>query len=152
MTSLTPQRKSARTCRHPDRFIPDASAWAPSLANGAVKSTKNDHPLFTFNGHVCEPQAEKKNNCNYENAFVLPIKNDKETEKDLSFIGSDHDSDYDSAHSWSCDEDDDEVECEQCGRRWDGHAQCFPCVSDDESDQEIEDELLQNHKEDIANE
>ena len=157
MTSLTPQRKSTRICRPPVRFNPDASAWTPGSTNGVLNPAKIDHWQLRFNGHAPESQNEKKSDNNYENATDMSIQNDKEAEKDRSFIVSDHDSDidsdyYDSELSWSSEEDVHEVECQQCGQRWDGNAQCFPCVSDDESEQEIEDELLQNHKEDIANE
>ena len=61
MTSLTThQRKSPRTCRRPDRFIPDASAWTPGSANGILNPTKIDHWQLSFNGHVSESQNEKK--------------------------------------------------------------------------------------------
>lgn len=157
MSHTIKQRKSSRSCRRPDRFIPDASAWTPGSANGILNPTKIDHWQLSFNGHVSESQNEKKSNCNYENAIDLSIKNDKESKQDSAFVVSDHDSDndsdYESAHSWTpgeesdeeYDDDGGEVECHLCGRRWDGNAQCFPCVYPVESDEEIEEDSLQGH-------
>ena len=107
MTSLnTPQRKSSRISRIPERFNPN---WG----HGTVD---DDH--------------------------------DDDNNDDNNDDNDDSDDEFYSARSWSSsDEETDEnlVTCDRCGRRWDGNAQCFPCFSHDESDQE-------NDKEGISGE
>ena len=102
MTSLnTPQRKSSRISRIPERFNPN---WG----HGTVDDNDDDD-------------------------------NDDNDDSDDEFY---------SARSWSSSEeetDENLVTCDRCGHRWDGNAQCFPCFSDDESEQE-------NDKEGISSE
>ena len=111
MTSLnTPQRKSSRISRIPERFNPN---WLHQLVDDDNDDDDNDDD-----------------------------DNDDDDNDD------DSDDEFYSARSWSSSEeetDENLVTCDRCGNRWDGNAQCFPCFSDDESEQE-------NDKEGISSE